>query len=173
MFNTALLHKIIAENSPYDVILGGGDLPADFDKGCVIITLLNSQILTQSYKDFQNITTHFDNTHTIQSTSRVLNNYQFDLYRCNPRNLDYIDVEIQAQNLREFLKSYDVAEYMQTIGAEILPTISQINFLTDFNEQKKLINRAFFEVSIIFEVSNTQDVYIFDKITLENKLIGG
>lgn len=172
MFNTALLYEIVVKQTPYDVIIGGSDLPANFDKGCVIITLINSQVLTQSYKDFSKITTQ-DDTHTIQSTTRVQNNYQFDLYRCNPRNLEYIDVEIQAQSLREYLKSYDVADYMQTIQAEILPTISQITFLTDFNEQKKLVNRAFFEVSIIFDVTNIQDVNIFDKIALGNTLIGG
>ena len=172
MFNTTFLHEIIAKKTPYDVIIGGSYLPADFDKGCVIITLINSQVLTQSYKDFSKITTQ-DDTHTIQSSTLVQNNYQLDLYRSNPRNLEYIDVEIQAQRLREYLKSYDVADYMENIGAEILPTISQITFLTDFNEQKKLINRAFFEVSIIFDVINKQDVNIFDKITLENTLIGG
>lgn len=172
MFNTALLHEIIAKKTHYDVIIGGSDLPADFEKGCVIINLINSQALTQSYKDFSKIKTQND-MHVIQSTTRVQNNYQFDLYRCNPRNLEYIDLEIQAQSLREYLKSYDVAEYMENIGAEILPTISEITFLTDFNEQKKLVNRAFFEVSIIFNVTNTQDVNIFDKIALENKLIGG
>lgn len=172
MFNTALLYEIVSKQTPYDVIIGGSDLPANFDKGCVIITLINSQVLTQSYKDFSKITTQGD-THTIQSITRVQNNYQFDLYRCNPRNLDYIDVEIQAQSLREYLKSYDVADYMQAIQAEILPTISQISFLTDFNDQKKLVNRAFFEVSIIFDVINMQDVNIFDKIALENKLLIG
>ena len=172
MFNTALLYGIIAKQTPYDVIIGGSYLPADFDKGCVIINLINSQALTQSYKDFSKIKTQ-DDMRVIQSTTRVQNNYQFDLYRCNPRNLEYIDVEIQAQRLREYLKSYDVEEYMENIGAEILPAISQITFLTDFNEQKKLVNRAFFEVSIIFDTTNKQDVNIFDKITLENKLIGG
>ena len=172
MFNTALLYEIVSKQTPYDVIIGGSDLPANFDKGCVIITLINSQVLTQSYKDFSKITTQGD-THTIQSITRVQNNYQLDLYRCNPRNLEYSDVEIQAQGLREYLKSYDVADYMQTIQAEILPTISQISFLTDFNEQKKLVNRAFFEVSIVFDVINMQDVNIFDKITLGNTLIGG
>lgn len=172
MFNTALLHEIIAKKTPYDVIIGGSYLPADFDKGCVIITLINSQALTQSYKDFSKIKTQ-DDMRAIQSITRLQNNYQFDLYRCNPRNLEYIDVEIQAQRLREYLKSYDVADYMEKIGAEILPAISQITFLTDFNEQKKLINRAFFEVSIIFDITNKQDVNIFDKIALENTLIGG
>lgn len=172
MFNTALLYEIVSKQTPYDVIIGGSDLPANFDKGCVIITLINSQVLTQSYKDFSKITTQGD-TYTIQSTTRVQNNYQFDLYRCNPRNLECIDVEIQAQSLREYLKSYDVADYMQTIQAEILPTISQINFLTDFNEQKKLVNRAFFEVSIVFDVKNIQYVNTFDKIALENKLLIG
>lgn len=172
MFNTALLHEIIAKKTPYDVIIGGSYLPADFDKGCVIITLINSQALTQSYKDFSKIKTQ-DDMRAIQSITRLQNNYQFDLYRCNPRNLEYIDVEIQAQRLREYLKSYDVADYMEKIGAEILPAISQITFLTDFNEQKKLINRAFFEVSIIFDVTNKQDVNIFDKIALGNTLIGG
>ena len=172
MFNTTFLHEIIAKKTPYDVIIGGSYLPADFDKGCVIITLINSQVLTQSYKDFSKITTQ-DDTHTIQSSTLVQNNYQLDLYRSNPRNFEYLDIEVQAQRLREYLKSYDVADYMENIGAEILPTISQITFLTDFNEQKKLINRAFFEVSIIFDVINKQDVNIFDKITLENTLIGG
>lgn len=172
MFNTALLYEIVTKHTPYDVIIGGSDLPANLDKGCVIITLINSQVLTQSYKDFSKITTQED-THTIQSTTRVQNNYQLDLYRCNPRNLEYIDVEIQAQTLREYLKSFDVQDYMKSIQAEILPTISQINFLTDFNDQKKLVNRAFFEVSVLFDVTNIQDVSIFDKITIENKLIGG
>ena len=62
---------------------------------------------------------------------------------------------------------------MKTIQAEILSTISQITFLNDFNEQKKLITRAFFEVSIIFDVTNIQDDNIFDKIALGNTLIGG
>ena len=77
MFNTALLYEIVAKQTPYDVIIGGSDLPANFDKGCVIITLINSQVLTQSYKDNSKITTQ-DDTHTIQSTTRVQNNYQFD-----------------------------------------------------------------------------------------------
>lgn len=172
MFNTTLLHEIIAKKTHYDVIIGGSDLPANFDKGCVIINLINSTPLTQSFKDFSSIQTK-DNISTIKSTNLVRNNYQLDLYRSNPRNFEYLDVEIQAQRLREYLNSYDVADYMEKIGAEILPTISQITFLTDFNEQKKLINRAFFEIAVVFTIEGEQNTNIFDKITLENTLIGG
>jgi hypothetical protein len=172
MFNTTLLHEIIAKKTHYDVIIGGSTLPADFEKGCVIINLINSTPLTQSFKDFSSIQTK-DNTSTIKSTNLVRNNYQLDLYRINPRNFEYLDIEVQAQRLREYLNSYDVADYMEKIGADILPVTSQITFLSEFNEQKKLINRAFFEIAVVFTIQGEQNINIFDKITLENKLIGG
>lgn len=172
MFNTTLLHEIIAKKTHYDVIIGGSTLPADFEKGCVIINLINSTPLTQSFKDFSSIQTK-DDTSTIKSTNLVRNNYQLDLYRSNPRNLEYLDIEVQAQRLREYLNSYDVADYMEKIGADILPVTSQITFLSEFNEQKKLINRAFFEIAVVFTIQGEQNTNIFDKIALENKLIGG
>ena len=172
MFNTTLLHEIIAKKTPYDVIIGGSTLPADFEKGCVIINLINSQALTHSFKDFSKIETK-DNTSTIKSTNLARNNYQLDLYRSNPRNFEYLDIEIQAQRLREYLNSYEVAEYLDTHGADILPVTSQITFLSEFNEQKKLINRAFFEIAVVFTIQGEQDISIFDKITIENKLTGG
>ena len=172
MFNTTFLHEIIAKKTPYDVIIGGSYLPADFEKGCVIINLINSQAITQSFKDFSKIETK-DNTSTIKSTNLVKNNYQLDLYRSNPRNFEYLDIEVQAQRLREYLNSYDVADYMAKIGADILPVTSQITFLSEFNEQKKLINRAFFEIAVVFTIQGEQNTNIFDKITIENKLTGG
>lgn len=170
MFNTTLLYEIVKKGTPYDVIIGGGDLPANFDNGSVIITLLNSQTITQSHKDFETIK---QEDSTIQAYSVIQNNYQFDLYRANPKNHLYLDVEIEAQKLREYLKSYDVQEYLKAKEAEVLPTISQINFLNDFNEQKKLINRAFFEVSVCFKVYFTQEINIFDKIQITNNILGG
>lgn len=174
MFNTSLICEAIKGFLDYDVIVGGGGLPADFDKGCVIVTLINSKTLTQSYKDFSKIEINQDKTlGNIQSKTLIQNTYQIDLYRQNPINLPYIDVEIQAQNLREYFKSYYSQEYFSKLNASILPTLSDINFLTDFTEQKKIINRAFFTLDVVFEINQTQSVDILDKIAINNLIIGG
>lgn len=172
MFDSTLLYSIISKGTSYDVIIGGGELASNFDKGSVIITLIQSKVLSQSYKDFEKIEQDEQGGY-ITAYTRIQNNYQFDLYRANPRNLGYIDVERESIALREYLKSYDVQEYLSKHNVSILPAISQISYLNDFTEQKKLINRAFFEVSVIFEVSSKEKVDMFDIITINNIIAGG
>lgn len=172
MFDTSKLWQILQRFTKYECIIGGGDLPANFDKGALIITLINSQTLTQSVKDF--FTLHGEQDEfNITAKTLIQNNYQIDLYRQNPINAPYIDTEIESQKVREYLKSYEVQEYLKDLNASILPAISTIQYVTDFNEQKKLINRAFFEVSIVYNFEALQKVEKLDKITLNGNLIIG
>ncbi len=160
------LFKIFSQVIGYEIIISGTELPINTKKGALLLTLLNARPLTTSAKDFNNLIENENDDVFIESKSLYSSSYQLDLYKENPRNLGYIEVNQKAYELQEYLKSYDVAETLKEASAEILPNFSSIRFLTDYNENKKLVNRASFDFEIIFAQINLEKIDKFDKINI-------
>lgn len=160
------LFKIFSQVIDYEIIISGTELPINTKRGALLLTLLNARPLTTSAKDFNNLIEKENDDVFIESKSLYTNGYQLDLYKENPRNLGYIEVNQKAYELQEYLKSYDVAETLKEANAEILPNFSSIRFLTDYNENKKLVNRASFDFEIIFTQINLEKIDKFGKINI-------
>lgn len=157
MFNTEHLYNLLKPKSnlnlitDYDVIIGGTTLPADLDKGCIIINVVSSIPVTSQNKDLKNI--EIETVETVEmgvitesSTTEVT--YQLDFYKVNGANLQYIEVEREALKVREYLKGYETLEYLEALQSSILPCYSQIVFSSELYN-KKLTNRATFDFKIL------------------------
>lgn len=160
------LFKIFSQVIDYEIIITGTELPINTKKGALLLSLLNARPLTTSAKDFNNLKKNENDDVFIESKSLYTSSYQIDLYKENPRNLGYIEVNQKAYELQEYLKSYDVAETLKEANAEILPNFSSIRFSTDYNENKKLVNRASFDFEIIFAQINLEKINKLDKINV-------
>ena len=166
----SLFYDILKPISDFEIVVGGTNLPIDFDKGTMLITPLYSNVVTRSDKNFKDIIARGDK-HYIMQSSKLKETYQIDFYKVNPQNETSIIAYDVAKRVQEYLKSYDISEYLREHNVEILPNFEVISYTNDFTEQKKLVNRAFFEFSVYFYQNILQEVNIFDKITAENKYI--
>lgn len=168
-----ILYDLISPISDYNIIIGGTILPANMYKGTVIITFINAKPLTRADNDFKHIIEQGELKLSAQS-SIVQCNYQLDVYKINPANADYIHAHSEAFKIREYLQSQKASELLKENATQIFPLITPLNFLNDFTDAKELVNRAYFEFSLISEYKLMQDVRIFDKIQLnQNLIIGG
>lgn len=173
MFSEAVLYEALSPHTDFDIVIGGAGLTANFDKGCIIVNPLNSVPITRSDRDFKNLTITPEGTGYITQSSLIKATYQLDIYKVNPSNTQYIHAYTEAQRMQEILKSMDVSDILKANNAEILPSFGVINYLTEFNEQKRLVNRAFFDFEVIYQVEITQEVKTFDKILIDNNTIIG
>lgn len=187
MFSSANLYNLFKpEKNPdlitdYDVIIGGTLLTANFDKGAIILNLISSNNVTSQYKDFLNpIVSKKENEEeseiiteaSIKEYSYIQSNYQIDIYKVNPANVNYIEVEIVALKIREWLKSLETIEYLKTLHATILPCYSNINYTSELYN-KKFVNRAFFDFSIISIANIKEAVDAIEKVLITENLIYG
>ena len=69
--------------------------------------------------------------------------------------------------MREWLKSYEISEYLATLKADILPIYDNIRFSSELLN-KELVNRASFEMKIISRVEISEITQVADKATIEN-----
>lgn len=173
MFSEATLYEALRPHTDFDIVVGGAGLTANFDKGCIIINPLSSAPITRSDRNFRDLKVTPEGSGYITQSSLIKITYQLDFYKVNPANTQYIHAYIEAQRIQEVLKSMDVGEILRAYNAEILPSLGVINFLTEFNEQKRLVNRAFFDFEVISQVDITQEVKTFDKITIDKDTIIG
>ena len=186
MFSSANLYNLFKpEKNPdlitdYDVIIGGTLLTANFDKGAIILNLISSNNVTSQYKDFLNpIVSKKENEDgeiiaeaSIKEYSYIQSNYQIDIYKVNPANVNYIETEIVALKIREWLKSLETIEYLKTLHATILPCYSNISYTSELYN-KKFVNRAFFDFSIISIANIEEAVDAIEKVLITENLIYG
>lgn len=172
MIDSKILYELFNKATTFDIVIGGASLPVFSKKGTLLITLINSNVLSNSNKDFTNSPARIDNNSIVQY-SLIQNNYQLDIYKINDNKKGFIEATEEALHLREYLKSFDVMEYLKPYEIEILPCYSSVNIATEFNEQKHLINRAFFEFSLIYKQQIQQAITKIDKIQTNNIIIGG
>ncbi|WP_291952725.1 hypothetical protein [Campylobacter sp.] len=176
MFSSENLFKLFKplnnENliTNYDVIIGGTNLTANLEKGSIVLTPILSEVVTSQFKDYKKISTPLilnNNLGNLEESSLIQNTYQVDIYKVNAPNLNYIEVEKEAIKIREWLKSYEVVEYLEKLNSQILPCYSQISFSCE-QYNKLFANRATFEFKIITLESIIESVNLFEKVEIEN-----
>lgn len=174
MFNSSYIYKLFKpENSPnlitsYEVVIGGTILPAKLKSGVILVTPLFSKAVTSQYNDLQSL--KYDDetdTYSINQSSYIENTYQLDIYKINDKNAQVIQAEVEAYKLREWLKSYEVSEYLAELKADILPIYDNIRFSSELLN-KELVNRASFEMKIISRVEISENTQVADKAKIEN-----
>ena len=156
----------------YEVVIGGTNLTANLDKGAIILTPLFSNVMGSQFKDLKNIVTHLKEPVEdgfIREFSLIKHTYQVDIYKVNSPNVFYIEAEREALKIREWLKSYEVMEYLAKLNCEILPCYSTINFTSELYN-KKFTNRAFFDFEIISLIEIQEKTQIANKAKIENIL---
>lgn len=191
MFSSANLYNLFKPcNNPnlitdYNVIIGGTLLTADLDKGAIILNLVSNENITSQEKDFKNIIIDEveksnENQNDLETNlkgyikeySYIQSNFQVDFYKVNSKNAKVIEAELEAIKLREWLKSFETMEYLRKLNAFILPCYSAINFTSELYN-KKFVNRAFFDFSIISVAEIKEEVGLYEKALLDIKLIIG
>ena len=152
----------------YEVVIGGTILPAKLKSGVILVTPLFSKAVTSQYNDLQSL--KYDDetdTYSINQSSYIENTYQLDIYKINDKNAQVIQAEVEAYKLREWLKSYEVSEYLAKLKADILPIYDNIRFSSELLN-KELVNRASFEMKIISRVEISENTQVADKAKIEN-----
>ena len=168
MFEIKHIHGLLKPFTNYDIIIGGTDYKADFVKGIAIASLINSQILTSQSKEWLPI----ENSElaNIRESSLIQWNFQLDFYKRNDDNVEMIQAFNEAIQVREFLKGLDCQDYLKALDSEILPNYSIIQFTTEAVDNK-IINRAFFEFSIVSRFSVLESDSKIENVTISNKIL--
>lgn len=181
MFSSSYIYGLFKpENNPelitsYEVVIGGTILPAKLKSGVILVTPLFSKAVTSQYNDLQSLEYNAEtDTYAIKQSSYIENTYQLDIYKINDKNAQVIQAEVEAYKLREWLKSYEVSEYLAELKADILPIYDNIRFSSELLN-KELVNRASFEMKIISRVEISETTQIADKAKIQdiNILTGG
>lgn len=155
----------------YELILGGFKYAPNLNKGVVIISLVNSEILTSQSKEWQSNPNDSD-TALVRESSVIQLNFQLDCYKANDDNVDIIQAFHECFKLQEWLKGLYARDYLRGLNSEILPNYSVIQFTTEAVDNK-VINRAFFEFSIVTKNEISEIDNVIDSVAIESKLIQG
>lgn len=174
MFSSSYIYGLFKPESnqdlitSYEVVIGGTILPAKLKSGVILVTPLFSKAVTSQYNDLQSLKYDDESdTYSIKQSSYIENTYQLDIYKINDKNAQVIQAEIEAYKLREWLKSYEVSEYLAKLKADILPIYDNIRFSSELLN-KELVNRASFEMKIISRVEISETTQVADKAKIEN-----
>lgn len=174
MFSSSYIYGLFKpETNPnlitsYEVVIGGTILPAKLKSGVILVTPLFSKAVTSQYNDLQSLEYNAEtDTYAINQSSYIENTYQLDIYKINDKNAQVIQAEVEAYKLREWLKSYEVSEYLAELKADILPIYDNIRFNSELLN-KELVNRASFEMKIISRVEISENTQVADKAKIEN-----
>ena len=178
MFSSSNIYKLFKpEQEPnlitaYEVIIGGTALTANFHKGVILVNVLSSKAVTSQYNDITKLN-HDDETdiYSINQSSHIETKYQIDIYKINAKNAQVIEAEVEAFKIREWLKSYTISEYLDSINADILPFYGEIRFSSEFLN-KDLVNRASFDISIISKIEIKEPTAVADKaLIIDNHIL--
>lgn len=184
MFDSANLYNLLKpkENpnliTKYNVIIGGGGISADFNKGVIVLNLLQSHPVSSNIKKFKDLDKkefvenekHYS---TIREYSFIQADYQLDIYKKNAQNILFVECEREVNKIKQWLNSYEAAEYLASLDSEILPAYATTSFFNEMIENK-LVQRASFDFSIISRVEISENVGVVDKATIGNfNLYGG
>lgn len=172
MFDSSKIYKMIKPDSNPDLItslpvfIGGTTAVPDLINGAVIVHLINNKPITSQYKNMQDI-----NLDKEKGSSKVELTYQLDVYKQNGKNIKYIEVEKEIIKIQEWLKSFEVQEYLQTLDVEILPNYSLVRHIPNVEHNSTFTNRASFDFVIISNNSIFEKVTIIDKIVFDKTII--
>lgn len=130
----------------YPLIIGATGTIKNFDNGLWIINLLSSQVDTKKNIILEKIEDRYVET----QRSIIETMYQLDFYKSfdNKNDTEFV-VQNEAIRMREWLNSYEVAQYLKALGGEILPAIGGINFSFELSDTKSMLSRASFDFSVV------------------------
>ena len=154
----------------FPLIIGGGGGALNIVKGGWILSALRSNTLSKG--DYKNYTLKQDEAINSELTQIIKIDYQLDFF-INPSDKEKALIHFkEAEKIRTFLNSLDCIQYLKELEAEILPTLKEIKYFSEFAEQKIFVNRAIIEFSIISKSVYNQGFYKVDKIDINNQIIG-
>ena len=173
MFDSSKIYKLLKPDSNPDlittlpVIIGGTTAVPDLISGAVIVHLINATPTTSQYKDM-----HFDTELKKESGSSLYEiTYQIDIYKQNGKNIRYIEVEREATKIQEWLKSFEVEEYLRTLDSEILANYKPIKTTMNVEHNNQFTNRAMFDFTIVSKNQILENIDIIDNIVFDKNLI--
>lgn len=169
MFEIKHLYAMLKDKTAYDIVIGGTEYSANFVKGVVILSLVNSEVLTSQSKEWISVKDD-DSKANISESSVIQYNFQLDIYKKNDENIEMIQAFNEAIALREALKGLDIRDYLHSLASEILPNYSIIQFTTEAVDNK-VINRAFFEFSIVSRFSILESDSKIENIAISDKIL--
>ena len=179
LFSSSNLYDLLKpESNPelitsYEVVIGGTALPANMEKGVIIIHPLSSRPVSSQFKDFNTILepTAEGEPYKIPEMSALQLDYQCDIYKINDLNALEIQAEVEAHKIREWLCGMESTEYLAGLKAQILPIYSQLRFSSELLPTQQFANRVSFDFSILSTKIIKEWVNVVDKAIIKKTLI--
>ena len=179
LFSSSNLYNLLKpESNPelitsYEVVIGGTALPANMEKGVIIIHPLSSRPVSSQFKDFDTILepTAEDEPYKIAEMSALQLDYQCDIYKINDLNALEIQAEVEAHKIREWLCGMESTEYLAGQKAQILPIYSQLRFSSELLPTQQFANRVSFDFSILSTKIIQEWVNVVEKAIIKKTLI--
>ena len=179
LFSSSNLYNLLKpESNPelitsYEVVIGGTALPANMEKGVIIIHPLSSRPVSSQFKDFDTILepTAESEPYKIPEMSALQLDYQCDIYKINDLNALEIQAEVEAHKIREWLCGMESTEYLAGLKAQILPIYSQLRFSSELLPTQQFANRVSFDFSILSTKIIKEWVNVVDKAIIKKTLI--
>lgn len=179
LFSSSNLYDLLKpESDPelitsYEVVIGGTALPANMEKGVIIIHPLSSRPVSSQFKDFNTILepTAEGEPYRIAEMSALQLDYQCDIYKINDLNALEIQAEVEAHKIREWLCGMESTEYLAGLKAQILPIYSQLRFSSELLPTQQFANRVSFDFSILSTKIIQEWVNVVDKAIIKKTLI--
>lgn len=176
MFDSSKLYKMFKPDSnpdlitTYQVAIMGTNYTPNLAIGVITIQTKNVRSATSQNKDLLNPD---ELNSTEKGTSKIEITYQVDIYKKNPDNVNYIEVEREAIKVKEWLKSFEIQEYLQALESEILTNYSNIRLFPNEEINKQFINRAGFDFTIVTNSQISESIDIIENIVLDETIIIG
>lgn len=178
MFNSEYLYHLFKPKNnpelitPFEVVIGGGGIAANFEKGVVVLNLLSSMAASSNIRRFNDLEKNGflqgkEHYSKVTEFSYIQSDFQCDIYKKNARNILFVECEKEALKIRQWLNSFEAYEYLAKLDSEILPVYSNLQYSNEMIENK-LVQRATFDFSIISRVIITESVGVVDKATIGN-----
>ena len=179
LFSSSNLYNLLKpESNPelitsYEVVIGGTALPANMEKGVIIIHPLSSRPVSSQFKDFNTILEPKaeGKPYEIPEMSALQLDYQCDIYKINDLNVLEIQAEIEAHKIREWLSGMQCTEYLAGLKAQMLPIYTPLRFSSELLPTQQFANRVSFDFSILSTKIIKEWVNVVDKAIIKKTLI--
>lgn len=152
----------------YPLIFGGTQATINTITGGFILTQISSQPIGSQVNQ---IIKNDDGSYSNIQKSLTKNVLQLDFYKQYFEDDGTFVAVNESKKMMEYLKSYETLEYLKKIDCEMLPNYSSIQFLSEYTEQKSLVNRASFDFSIISYDNIILDIIPLGKVKFEKEII--
>lgn len=181
LFSSSNLYNLLKpESNPelitsYEVVIGGTALPANMEKGVIIIHPLSSRPVSSQFKDFSTILepTAEGEPYEIPEMSALQLDYQCDIYKINDLNALEIQAEVEAHKIREWLSGMQCTEYLAGLKAQMLPIYTPLRFTSELLPTQQFANRVSFDFSILSMKIIKEWVDVIDEVVKKTLILKG